>query len=316
MRKNLISFGVAAGMAFAPPCLFGALQDSSLAYLMVEKGFTPLSLKRAGNHFYVSCKLNGRAARLLVDTGAGATVIALGTLKSLGVPLTERQGNVYGFLGLAGKNIEAGEIKDFQVGPYQAGVQPVGAWDFSYHISPRGSSMDGLLGIDFLHRHHGVIDCFRMHLFLKPPSAPSNSAAWSAGLRAGGATEIPMQFVAYRGLTVPARINGRSGSFVIDTGMTHTVLSQPAIAGLNMPLASAARLERGGWAMQDIGRNVRAFQITQFKTMKIGNFSVPSQWVLVGDLSHSKEVERTTCFSAIWAKTSSPAMSESSIVLR
>jgi predicted aspartyl protease len=289
MWKSLISFAIAAGMVCVAGCLFGAPQVSTLAGLLVEKGYTPLTLKRAGNHFYVSCKLNGRSVNLVVDTGAGATVIASGTLKSLGVPLTERQGNVYGFLGLAGKNIKVGEIKDFQVGPYQAGVQPMGAWDFSHHISPRGSSMDGLLGIDFLHRHQAVIDCFRMHLFLKPPSAPSSSAALNAGLKAGGATEIPMQYVAYRGLTVPARINDRSGSLVIDTGMTHTVLSQQAIARLNMPLASAARLERAGWAMQDVGRNARAFQITQFKTMEIGNFSVPSQWVFVGDFSHSNK---------------------------
>jgi hypothetical protein len=30
-------------------------------------------------------------------------------------------------LGLAGKNIKAGEIKDFQVGSYQAGAHPVSA---------------------------------------------------------------------------------------------------------------------------------------------------------------------------------------------
>ncbi len=41
--------------------------------------------------------------------------------------------------------------------------------------------------------------------------------------------------------------------------------------------------------MQDVGRNVRAVQITHFATMEIGTFSVPSQWVLVGDLPHSKE---------------------------
>jgi hypothetical protein len=289
MRKNLISFAIAAAMVWASACLFGAPQVSSLAQVLVEKGYTPISLKRAVNHFYVQCKLNGRPTRLIVDTGAGGTVIASGALRSLGVSLTERQGNVYGFLGLAAKSIKVGEIKDFEVGPYQASTHPVGAWDFSYHISPGGSGMEGLLGIDFLHRHQAIIDCFRMHLFLKSPSAPSSSAALSAGLRAGGCTEIPMQYIAYRGLTVPVKINGRSGYLIIDTGMTHTILNQQSIAGLNMSLASAARLGRRGWAMQDVGRNVRNVQITHFTTMQIGNFSVPSQWVLVADLPYSKE---------------------------
>jgi Aspartyl protease len=289
MRKNLISFAAAAAIAWTSACLFGAPQVSSLAQVLVEKGYTPISLKRAANHFYVQCKLNGRPIRLIVDTGAGGTVIASGALRSLGASLTERQGNVYGFLGLAAKSIKVGEIKDFEVGPYQAGTHPVGAWDFSYHISPGGSGMDGLLGIDFLHRHQAIIDCFRMHLFLKFPSAPSSSAALSQGLRAGGCTEIPMQYVAYRGLTVPVKINGRSGYLVVDTGISHTTLNQQSIAGLSMPLASAARLERGGWAMQDVGKRVRNVQITEFTTMEIGNFSVPSQWVLVGDLPYSKE---------------------------
>jgi hypothetical protein len=291
MRENLLCFAiVAAIISCTSACLLGAPKVSSLAGTLIEQGYTPIKLKRAGNHFYVSCKLNGRSARLIVDTGAGGTVVASGTLRTLGVPLSERQGNVYGFLGLASKSIKVGEINDFEVGPYQAGRHSVGAWDFSYFgSSPGGSGMDGLLGIDFLHRHQAVIDSFRMHLFLKSPSASSSSAALSAGLRAGGCTEIPMQYVAYRGLTVPVRINGRSGYLVVDTGMTHTLLNQQATAGLNMPLASAARLERGGWGIQDIGKNVRNVEITHFKTMEIGNFSVPSQWVLVGDLPSSKQ---------------------------
>src|SRR6266566_1785560 len=117
MRKNLISFGVAAAMVWVPGCLFGAPKVSTLAGLLIEEGYTPVKLKRAGNHFYVSCKLNGRSASLLVDTGAGATLIEPATLKSLGVPLTKVERNWYGFLGLAAKSINAGEIKDFQVGP-------------------------------------------------------------------------------------------------------------------------------------------------------------------------------------------------------
>jgi hypothetical protein len=275
--------------------LFGAPKVSTLAQLLVEEGYTPLTLKRAGNQFYVSCKLNGRSASLIVDTGAGATVIGPGILKSLGVPLTKVEGNVYGFLGLAAKSINAGEIKDFQVGPYQAGAHRVGAWDLSFAgRAAGGPSMDGFLGIDFLHRHQAVIDCFQMHLFLKSPSAPSTSAALSAGLRAGGCTEIPIQFLAQRGLTVPARINGRSGHFVVDTGMRHTLLSQHAIAGLNMRLASPAGFGKLG--TQDVGKNVSIVNMAHFTTMEIGSFSIPPQWVGVVDLPHANSGETDNVF--------------------
>ena len=308
MRKNLISFAAAATIAWAPGYLSGAPQVSTLAGLLIEKGYTPLTLKRAGNVFYVSCKLNGRSVNLIVDTGAGSTVISSGILKSLGMSLTKGEDNVYGAMGWAGKNINAGEIKDFQVGPYQAGAHPVTAWDFSYRqsagrsstlgshvVSGANSSMDGLLGIDFLHRHQAVIDCFRMHLFLKPPSAPSTSATLSAGLKAGGCTEIPMMPIGHRGLTVPARINGRSGYLVVDTGAAYTLLSQQAIAGLNMRLASASRF----WTqlgVQDVGKNVSVIQKAHFTTMEIGNFSVPPQWVGVVDLPYSKSSETENVF--------------------
>ena len=295
MRKNLISFAAAATIAWPPGCLFGAPQVSTLAQLLVEEGYTPLTLKRAGNQFYVSCKLNGRSASLIVDTGAGQTVISSAMLRSLGLPLTKGEENIYGMMGWAGKNIKAGEIKDFQVGPYQAGAHPVSAWDFSYFGSAvRGSSMDGLLGIDFLHRHQAVIDCFRMHLFLKPPSAPSTSATLSAGLKAGGCTEIPMTPMSHRGLTVPARINGRSGYLVVDTGAAHTLLSQNAIAGLNMRLASP--ISFGKLGAPDVGKHMIILQMAHFTTMEVGNFSVPPQWVGVADLPHSKSGETENVF--------------------
>jgi predicted aspartyl protease len=286
MRKNLLTFAIAAAILCLPLYLSGAPQVSSLAGVLIEKGYTPITLKRAGNEFYVACKINGRPASLIADTGAGSTVISSALLKSLGMSLTKGKENIYGAMGLAGKRINADDIKDFQIGPYQAGANPVSAWDFSHWgRNTRGPSMDGLLGIDFLHRHQAVIDCFRMHLFLRSPSAPSASAALSAGLKAGGCTEIPIK-VAHRGLTVSTRINGRAGYLIVDTGAALTTLSQHAIAGLNMRLASAARFNMRLGA-QDFGRNVTVLNKAHFTTMEIGNFSVPPQWLAVADLPHA-----------------------------
>jgi predicted aspartyl protease len=102
MRKNLISFALASAMICVPYCLSGAPKVSSLAGVLVEEGYTPLTLKRAGNEFYVSCKLNGRSASLIADTGAGRTVIASALLRSLGLPIMKGEENVYGMMGLAG----------------------------------------------------------------------------------------------------------------------------------------------------------------------------------------------------------------------
>ena len=117
MRKISAVFAIASALAFTSAYLFGAPKVSSLAGVLIEQGYTPLTLKRAGNEFYVSCKLNGRSASLIVDTGAGRTVIASALLRSLGLSLTKGEKNVYGMMGLAGKHINAGEVKDFRWAP-------------------------------------------------------------------------------------------------------------------------------------------------------------------------------------------------------
>lgn len=280
MKKNIILFAVTAGLAFAS-YLFSA-KVSTLTGMMVEQGFTVVPLKRAHNQVYASCSLNGKSADLAVDTGSSHTLINSVNLKSLGLPLTKVEGDFYGGMGPAAKSVNAAEIKDFQVGAYHGGAHPAGAWDFSYQQRPgRGLNMNGLLGIDFLYRHQAVIDCFQMNLFLKSPSAPSSSAALSAGLRAGGCTEIPIH-VARDGLAVATRINGRSGYLILDTGAAVTYLREHAIADLNMRRGSISATTAVG--IMDVGKKVARVQMAYFTTMEIGSFNVPLQAVGVADL--------------------------------
>lgn len=274
MKKPLI-FSVIVAWTALSICSLEAAQVSTITGLLVEKGFTPVGLRRARNHTYASCKLNGRAFDLVVDTGAGGTLVSGSKLTSLGLPLTKIEGDFRGVLGSVGKSMKTTEIKDFQVGSYQAGSHRVGAWDLSYHPRPgKGLSMDGFMGIDFLYKHQAVIDCFQMNLFLKPPSAPSSSAALGTGLRAGGCTEIPLR-VRGSSLTVATKINGRSGYLIVDTGAPNTLLREGAISDLNMRLTSAG-INRG---MMDVGKHRTRLNMVYFTTMEIGGFSVPPQGV-------------------------------------
>src|SRR6266545_4522551 len=117
MRKNLLGFVFAAAIACTCAPVFGAPKVSSLAGALIEEGYTPLTLKRAGNEFYVSCKLNGRPASLIVDTGAARTLIGSGLLKSLGLPLTKGEENVYGMMGWPGKILRLVKLKIFRWAP-------------------------------------------------------------------------------------------------------------------------------------------------------------------------------------------------------
>jgi hypothetical protein len=44
----------------------------------------------------------------------------------------------------------------------------------------------------------------------------------------------------------------------------------------------------GKFAVRDIGKHVSRVNKAHFTTMEVGNFSVPSQWLLVGELPHAK----------------------------
>lgn len=288
MRTKIISFVITAAIVFSAG-LFGAGKVSTITSTLIEYGFTPVGLKRAQNHVYARCKLNGRDVSLIVDTGAQSTLVSALKLASLTGPVKKVEGHAYGMLGQMSSSVRAGEISDFQVGAYKAGVHPVGLWDFSRHTPAEvGMSVDGLLGIDFLRRHQAVIDCFQMNLFLKAPSAPSSSAALSAGLRAGGCTEIPIH-LAPDGLAVSTRINGTAGYLVVDTGSPWTILREHAIADLKLRRASTGIAFRAGNIVRqgigDVsGRGGTALQMVYFTTMEIGGFNVPTQGVGVADL--------------------------------
>ena len=82
---------------------------------------------------------------------------------------------------------------------------------------------------------------------------------------------------------------------VVDTGAAHTLLSQKAIAGLNMRLVSAARF----WTrlgVQDVGKHVSVIHKAHFTTMEIGNFSVPPQSLAVADLPQAKGTDTDNVF--------------------
>jgi hypothetical protein len=270
-------------------CLFGAPRVTTLTTTLIEFGYTPVKLKRAQNHVYALCRINGRSSDFAVDTGAQGTFLSAAKAELLAGPAKKVEGHAYGLMGKMAADIRVGEVNDLEVGSYKAGSQRMGLWDFSRHRPPGvGMRLEGLLGMDFLHRHQAVIDCFQMNLFLKSPNAPSSSSALGASLRAGGCTEIPLQAIP-DGLAVPIRINGAQGYLILDTGSPWTMLRENAIANLNLRRAPVPLAFRGGMAYRrglgDVsGRGATALGMAYFNTMELGRFSVPPQGVGVANL--------------------------------
>jgi predicted aspartyl protease len=285
-RKILVFVTTASVLS---TCLFAAPRVTTLTGTLLEFGYTPVRLKRAQNHVYAACKIKGRSLDFGVDTGAQGTLLSASESELLAGPAKKVEGHASGLLGKMAADLRVGEVNDFEVGSYKAGSQQIGLWDFSRHRPPGiGMRTEGLLGIDFLHRHQAVIDCFQMNLFLKSPNASSTSSALGASLRAGGCTEIPLQAIA-DGLAVPIHINGNPGYLILDTGSPWTMLRENAIANLKLRRAPVPLSFRGGFGYRRgltdaSGRDTAALGMAYFNTMEIGHFSVPSQGVGVANL--------------------------------
>ncbi len=276
--KFLVVSVLVAAIGFVSSSSAAPARVSGVGGFLLEKGFTRVPLKRYRNHSQARVILNGQHMDLVVDTGADMTVITPGAMQSLGLKVTEHKGDTYGAMSRVSRSRQAGDVQDFRVGDYQAGVTPVSSIGSFVGGGKNGRTTEGLLGIDFLNKHQGVIDCFRQELYLKAPNAPSASAALSGGLRAGGCKEIQI-VPTNQGLLVPITLNGHAGWLVIDTGAPYTLVDEAAVRGHGMSRASTR-----GLGMSDVGGESRRVDMAYFKELLIGAFSVPPQGIGVADI--------------------------------
>ncbi|HTW28566.1 MAG TPA: aspartyl protease family protein [Acetobacteraceae bacterium] len=224
-----------AGCAADPP---GPCRVEALAAV-------PLEL--AGGCPVVTASINGRPARMLVDTGAATVVINAASAPRLGLhrdPFRRR----FALTGVGGSRLEdAVSVASLTIG--QAGfIDPEIAGDHVVPLVPDlprlggGPPLDGVLGGDFLSRYDVELDLPRRRLGLyrlrecqAPPAAWTRHAALIPA-EADGDTHR---------LLVPVRIGAAPLSAVFDTGSQLTVLAMALLPALGLeptalqPLAAA-----------------------------------------------------------------------------
>ncbi len=90
-------------------------------------------------HFWVEARVNGRAARFLVDSGASVTTLSRGTATAAGVSATSRSMPIETANGIV--SMRRGYAERFAIGP-------VSRSDLAVNINPRDSV--NVLGMNFL----------------------------------------------------------------------------------------------------------------------------------------------------------------------
>jgi predicted aspartyl protease len=122
-----------------------------------------------GFNLYVDGLVNGSQARLMVDTGAFATLLHKPFVRRLHIP-TEQTSLASAAINLKEEGLDVARIRKLSVGVVDIGRNDVGVIDLgsilheALQLSPPAV---GLLGAEILNRHHGIIDFGTRTLYLK-----------------------------------------------------------------------------------------------------------------------------------------------------
>jgi predicted aspartyl protease len=121
-------------------------------------------------NLYVDAVINGEPARLMVDTGAFATLLHRGFVRRLHVPLHETEFSSSA-VNLKQRGVQVARIRRLSVGSVDIMGKDVGVVDLEGLIHGdllRGTQpVAGLLGAEILRTHHGIIDFGTRTLYLK-----------------------------------------------------------------------------------------------------------------------------------------------------
>ena len=129
----------------------------------------PMSVS-SGYNLYVDGSVNGRKAKLMVDTGAFATLLHQGFVRQMKIPLRNTPYSSAG-VNLKQRGVQLATISRMSVGSVQMRGKEVGVMDLEGLIRngllEASPPVAGLLGSEILQRHNGIIDFGTKTLYLK-----------------------------------------------------------------------------------------------------------------------------------------------------
>jgi predicted aspartyl protease len=123
-----------------------------------------------GFNLYVDGSVNGKKARLMVDTGAFATLLHLQFVRGMRIPMRDTPFSSSG-VNLKQRGVQMATIARFSIGSMDLARNDVGVINLEGLI--HGGLLDasppvaGLLGSEILRRHHAIIDFGTKTLYLK-----------------------------------------------------------------------------------------------------------------------------------------------------
>jgi hypothetical protein len=265
-------------------CLFAVPANARISLEALQRdGYGMVELKRPlPNVLTVSATINGRKARLIVDTGWSEEGISVdgeyGKALHSPVQVVNRFGRsvsgkeIFGFKKGVADTVSLGNVQMRQV-PIFFGT--IGSLQNAY--TRRNVNADGFIGAGFLHTCSGIIDLHNLRLYLRPPGTGRRAVIGQA-LKAAGLAEAPFTDIQNHCL-VDVEVNGAPGKMFIDTGATFAGVDerftpQMKTRGYN---ARAMSIDAAGVEARTKLTNLRSFRIAGVSVrapdLRIGKFA-------------------------------------------
>ena len=277
-----------AAAAIAPVSMFAAPKAGRLpqltGYKAVRVHYAPL------NEMIMFVNINGRPARLLVDTGSNQTMLNADAAESFGVRPSQRGFHNIRSTQINGEVLPVGFAQSLTADGMNLGGSPV-TLRRAISSGNRNADVDGLLGLNILYRHKAVINCRTKLVFFKIDQARQiNLGAVAAS---ENFTRVPLRREENGALTVPCSIQGQPAHMLVDTGSFLTTFNEGFLKALGLalnPTRVSAHFSSG------VTRRMSAAAIND---LKIGDFRVPQKKFGVTALPHFTLHQAGTTISGI-----------------
>ena len=144
------------------------------------RGYESFPFHYENNAILVEAKLNGKPAKLLVDTGAGTSLLDAPFAESVGLKVGPMDGGIYGVSG----DEPAGwtPVPTLQLGEAVFRDRRILATDLKKAMPEGGRTMqNGILGADFMNKLDAVISYPERRIFLRPDESDEDARDGAEG---------------------------------------------------------------------------------------------------------------------------------------
>jgi len=243
--------------------------------------FEALPLDRsAQNHLIVRAFINGKPARLAVDTGAPVSAIAANRRVHFGVPFISDTSKLPPRIIINGAFSSVGIAKTLRIGALTLVDEPMVAINLgpeSRAARIRGEQeIDGILGADILFPTRAVLDCQRQLLIL---NLDPDSQRATPGVDYTGLASLPIHVSDGYNLYVDGAVNGAPGQLLVDTGAFATLLHRPFVQQMKIPMRRTRLVSAGVNTLQT------RVQVARIRRLSVGEVNVVGHYVGVIDLA-------------------------------